>query len=108
VPGRWRVSGGGAATAPEQPLAIATTERGDQLDLLVVPPQASDTVARGTLAIAADPTGTVRAPDALAAAAVPVPTPDGDADRLLGSSRVRTNSPMWTDDCGLIEVLVSA
>ena len=32
----------------------------------------------------------------------------GDADRLLGSSRVRTNSPMWTDDCGLIEVLVSA
>lgn len=69
-------------TSLDPALAIATTERGDQLDLLVVPPQTSDAVARGAMADAADPTNTMRAPDVLAAAAAaaPVPAPEGDAD----------------------------
>ena len=47
-------------------LAIATTDRGDQLDLLVVPPQTSETAAWDLMARAADATGTTRAPDLLA------------------------------------------
>ncbi len=68
-------------TSLDPALVVATTERGDQLDLLVVPPQTPDAVARGAMAVAAEPTNTLRAPDVLAAAvAVPVPMPDGDAD----------------------------
>lgn len=47
-------------------LAIATTEQGDQVDLLVVPPRTSAAVARDAMAIAAAPTNIVRAPDLLA------------------------------------------
>lgn len=49
-------------------LAIATTEHGDQLDLLVVPARTPEAVAQGVMARAADPTNTMRAPDLLAAA----------------------------------------
>jgi hypothetical protein len=48
-------------------LAIATTDRGDQLDLLVVPPSTVEDRALSAMAQAADPTDTVRAPDILAA-----------------------------------------
>lgn len=48
-------------------LAIATTDNGDQLDLLVVPPHTAEAAARAAMAQAADPTNTMRAPDILAA-----------------------------------------
>jgi hypothetical protein len=48
-------------------LAIATTERGDQLDLLVVPPQTDDATAHAAMRRAADPTDMTSAPAILAA-----------------------------------------
>lgn len=54
-------------------LAIASTESGDQLDLLVVPPQTVEASARSAMARAADPADTTRAPDILAA----IPAPPG-------------------------------
>jgi hypothetical protein len=48
-------------------LAIASTERDDQLDLLVVPAGTAETAARHAMARAADPTDTMRAPDILTA-----------------------------------------
>jgi hypothetical protein len=48
-------------------LAVATTDRGDQLDLLVVPVHTPEATARTAMALAADPTNTMRAPDILAA-----------------------------------------
>ena len=48
-------------------LAIATTEHGDQLDLLVVPPATAEAQARDAMERAADPTHTTRAPGILAA-----------------------------------------
>lgn len=47
-------------------LLIATTYRGDQIDLLVVPPQTPAMAAERAMATAADPTNVVRAPDILA------------------------------------------
>jgi Family of unknown function (DUF5994) len=55
-------------------LLIATTERGDQIDLLVVPPQTAPAAAEQAMATAADPTNTMRAPDILAAKTAPRPT----------------------------------
>ena len=46
-------------------LAIATTEGGDQLDLLVVPPQTSEADADSAMSRAADPADTTRAPQLL-------------------------------------------
>jgi hypothetical protein len=43
-------------------LLIATTERGDQVDLLVVPPGAAPATARAAMARAADPANTTHAP----------------------------------------------
>jgi hypothetical protein len=48
-------------------LVIATTEHGDQVDLLVVPPDTTDAAADGAMARAADPTNAMRAPEILAA-----------------------------------------
>jgi hypothetical protein len=48
-------------------LLIATTDRGDQLDLLVVPPSTPATTAEQAMTRAADPTNTTRAADILAA-----------------------------------------
>jgi hypothetical protein len=48
-------------------LAIATTDHGDQLDLLVVPPETAEGPARDAMERSADPTGTTRAPGILAA-----------------------------------------
>jgi hypothetical protein len=46
-------------------LAIATTERDGQIDLLVVPPGTAEGTARAAMARAADPADTTRAPDIL-------------------------------------------
>ncbi|HZN20844.1 MAG TPA: DUF5994 family protein [Micromonosporaceae bacterium] len=66
-------------------LAIATTEHGDQLDLLVVPAPTAEAAARDAMRRAADPTNTMRAPDLLAAVLDAVAQPqvaaaDKDAD----------------------------
>jgi hypothetical protein len=50
-------------------LLVATTERGEQIELLVVPPSASAAAAKRAMTTAADPTNTMRAPDILAAEA---------------------------------------
>lgn len=66
-------------------LLIATTDRGDQLDLLVVPPQTAPAAAEQAMATAADPTNVLRAPAILAVRTAPQPTagkghgPDPDA-----------------------------
>jgi hypothetical protein len=88
-------------------LAIATTERGDQLDLLVVPPEVAEVAARRAMQRAADPTGTMRAPDLLAAILAPPdrpPTgavgPDSDAGGVWdneGGRPVQDRSPRTTD-----------
>jgi hypothetical protein len=48
-------------------LLIATTDGGDQIELLVVPPSASPAAAERAMAMAADPTNILRASDILAA-----------------------------------------
>jgi hypothetical protein len=63
---------------------IATTDRGDQLDLLVVPSATAAAVAEKAMTTAADPTNIMRAPDILAVGAAPPATaavtgPDPDA-----------------------------
>ena len=53
-------------TSVDPAVLIATTERGDQLDLLVVPPGTPEPTARGAMMRAADPADTTRAPAILA------------------------------------------
>ena len=48
-------------------MLIATTERGDQIDLLVVPPEANAATAAIAMATAADPANQLHAPAILAA-----------------------------------------
>jgi len=67
-------------------LAIVTTDGGDQLDLLVVPPATAEAAALGAMAQAADPANTLRAPAILATishapARIPVTGIPRDADR---------------------------
>jgi hypothetical protein len=50
----------------DRALAIATTQSGDQLDLLVVPPGVPADTANNAMTIAADPRNAVRAPALLA------------------------------------------
>lgn len=67
-------------TSVDPALLIATTDRGDQLDLLVVPPQTAAATAERAMTTAADPTNMMRAPDVLAAApAAPENGPDPEA-----------------------------
>ena len=54
-------------TSLDPALLIATTERGDQIDLLVLPPGTARATARAAMARAADPADTTRAPGILAA-----------------------------------------
>lgn len=54
-------------------MLIATTERGDQIDLLVVPPEVPAATADIALAAAADPDNQLRAP-AILAASLTTPT----------------------------------
>jgi hypothetical protein len=76
-------------------LLIATTDRGDQLDLLVVPPQTAASTAERAMTMAADPTNIMRAPDILAATPAPPvaaagngPEPDAVWDNEGGSTAV--------------------
>ncbi|MEQ4306281.1 DUF5994 family protein [Plantactinospora sp. B6F1] len=64
-------------------LLIATTDRGDQLDLLVVPPDSTAAAAEQAMTTAADPTNTRHAPDILTAGtAPPSPTTGTDPDAV--------------------------
>jgi uncharacterized protein DUF5994 len=68
-------------TSLDPALVIATTYGGDQIDLLVVPPQTPAAAATRAMAMAADPANTVRAPQILAAmTAAPPPAPEQGAD----------------------------
>jgi hypothetical protein len=63
-------------------LVIATTDSGDQLDLLVVPPRTAAASADKAMTQAADPANVTRAPAILAAIPpAPAPIPAEDADR---------------------------
>ena len=57
---------------------IATTERGDQIDLLVVPPGTAAATARAAMARAADPADTTRAPAILATMPAALDAPPDD------------------------------
>ncbi|MEE6262438.1 DUF5994 family protein [Plantactinospora sonchi] len=52
-------------TSMDIALLVATTERGDQIDLLVVPPTTATAVAENAMAAAADPTDHRHASDLL-------------------------------------------
>ncbi|MEV0458863.1 DUF5994 family protein [Catellatospora methionotrophica] len=82
-------------------LAIAITDRDDQLDLLVVPPAATAAAAETALARAADPANIMRAPDILAAAAAP-----GSAKRATGGNGDRRAA--WDNEGGSTAPDVSA
>jgi hypothetical protein len=62
-------------TSMDPALLIATTYRGGQIDLLVVPPQTPATAAEQAMATAANPHNVVRAPDILAGKAHLRPAP---------------------------------
>jgi hypothetical protein len=70
-------------TTLDPALLIATTEGGDQIDLLVVPPGTARATARAAMARAADPADTTRAPTILATILSAMPaapdTPPDDA-----------------------------
>jgi hypothetical protein len=87
-------------TSLDPALLIAITERGDQLDLLVVPPGTTEVAARVAMARAADPADTTRAADILAAmAARPDTAPQDDVtpvsvwDNEGGRLRATSNPP---------------
>jgi hypothetical protein len=67
-------------TSMDPALLIATTYRGEQIDLLVVPPQTPATAAEQAMATAANPANVVRAPDILAAKAHVRPAPETGHD----------------------------
>jgi hypothetical protein len=78
-------------------LVIATTDRGDQVDLLVVPPDTAEAVAREAMARAADPADLTRAAALLAdLAAGPVDTVapasawDNEGGHLAGAVAARS------------------
>jgi hypothetical protein len=72
-------------TSLDPAVLIATTDRRDQVDLLVVPPGTAEAAARAAMARAADPANTMRAPAILAAIpAGPDTTPDGDRTAASG------------------------
>jgi hypothetical protein len=75
-------------------LLIATTDQGDQLDLLVVPPQTPASAAEHAMTMAADPTNTMHAPDVLSATlAAPHKGSDPDAARGNTGGSTRTDGP---------------
>jgi hypothetical protein len=65
-------------TSLDPALLIATTERGDQIDLLVVPPGAAPAAARAAMARAADPADTTHAPAILATMPAALDAPPDD------------------------------
>jgi len=67
-------------TTMDRALLIATTDRGVQIDLLVVSPETAATAAEQAMATAADPTNLLRAPAILAATPGAGASTDGDRD----------------------------
>jgi Family of unknown function (DUF5994) len=65
-------------TSLDPALLIATTERGDQIDLLVVPPGTARATARAAMARAADPADTTHAPAILATTPTALIAPPDD------------------------------
>jgi Family of unknown function (DUF5994) len=65
-------------TSLDPALLIATTERGDQIDLLVVPPRTARATARVVMARAADPANTTHAPTILATTPTALIAPPDD------------------------------
>ena len=76
-------------TSLDPALLIATTERGDQIDVLVVPPDTTQATARAAMARAADPANTTRAPAILAT------MPDAPPDDITPES-------VWDNEGGLL------
>jgi hypothetical protein len=77
-------------TSLDPALLIATTERGDQLDLLVVPPGTARAAARAAMARAADPADTTRAPAILATMPAALIVPPDDV----------TSASVWDNEGG--------
>ncbi len=77
-------------TSVDPALLIATTERGDQLDLLVVPPGTAQAAARAAMARAADPADTTRAPAILATMPAALIVPPDDV----------TSASVWDNEGG--------
>jgi hypothetical protein len=67
-------------TSLDPALLIATTDTGDQLDILVIPPHTAADAANRAMTAAADPADTRRAPAILATLTAPAPGPHDDAD----------------------------
>lgn len=67
-------------TSLDPAVLIATTDTGDQLDILVVPPQTRPEAANLAMTAAADPADTRRAPEILAALTTPAPDPADNPD----------------------------
>lgn len=84
-------------TTMDRAVLIATTDRGDQIDLLVVPPETAAAAAEEAMAAAVDPTNVLRAPAILAATAGSHRGADSDAVRddeaghLVSDRRRRAN-----------------
>jgi Family of unknown function (DUF5994) len=79
-------------TTMDRALLIATTDRGVQIDLLVVPPQTAATAAEQAMATAADPTNVMRAPDILATMA--------GARATAGNDRDADSDAVWDNEGG--------
>jgi hypothetical protein len=75
-------------TTMDRALLIATTDRGDQIDLLVVPPETATAAAEQAMATAADPTNPLRAPAIVAAMAG------------AGNSRGADSDAVWDNEGG--------
>jgi len=79
-------------TSMDPALLIATTYRGDQIDLLVVPPQTPAMAAEQAMATAANPHNVVRAPDILAMGS--------DAQPAAGTGHDPEPDGVWDNEGG--------
>jgi hypothetical protein len=79
-------------TSMDPALLIATTYRGEQIDLLVVPPQTAATAAEQAMATAADPNNVVRAPEILSMRA--------DAQPAAGTGYADGPDAVWDNEGG--------
>jgi Family of unknown function (DUF5994) len=79
-------------TSMDPALLIATTYRGEQIDLLVVPPQTTAPAAEQAMATAANPANVVRAPEILATRA--------DAHPASGTGHDPEPDAVWDNEGG--------
>ncbi|MEV4756375.1 DUF5994 family protein [Micromonospora sp. NPDC049559] len=79
-------------------LLVATTERGDQIDLLVVPPTTAATTAENAMRAAADPADKHHASHVLAAAIAA--TEGGEDPAAPGTGTVPTGAARRPSDAG--------